>query len=311
MTPLSPAQPTLEPVAIARHRISPEARPGYVHLYTANLERQITFYTRVIGLQVHWQESHSAGLGSGSIELLRLTEKPHGRRYRGVSGLYHFAILLPNRRELARVIARLFALRYPNAPTDHIMTKSTYLSDPEGNGIEIYVESPEDGIFAAQGDVFVARRADGSLSDGREPLDLEALFAHLAPSEDLSAPLPLETRLGHIHLHVGDLEAAMRFYHDQLGFDNMGLMRVFGMGMVSAGGYHHHIGFNIWQGYGAPPAPADALGLRHFTFVLPNRHSLAALTEHLSKEGVSFEEVEEGILMRDPSRNAMILTSAP
>jgi len=311
MNPPSLAQPTLAPVAIAPHRIPPTARPGYVHLYVADLERQITFYTRVIGLQVHWQRGRSAGLGSGGADVLRLSEKPNGRRYRGVSGLYHLAILLPNRRELARLIARLFTLRYPNAPTDHIMTKSTYLNDPEGNGIEIYVESPEDGLFVAQGDVFVARRADGSLSDGREPLDLEALFAHLTHDEDLNAPLPPETRIGHIHLHVGDLKAAMHFYHNQLGFDHMGLMRAFGMGMVSAGGYHHHIGFNIWQGQGAPPAPEDALGLRHFTFVLPNRTALEALTARLGEENLPFEVVEEGILVRDPSRNAMILSAAP
>src|SRR4029077_3623293 len=110
------------------------------------------------------------GLGAGGDDLLRLTESKAARRYRGTTGIYHFAILLPNRRELARAIGRLFALRYPNYPTDHIMTKTTYLDDPEGNNIELYTESPEDGAMVYVNGSAETRRADGTLSDGREPL---------------------------------------------------------------------------------------------------------------------------------------------
>ena len=298
-----------QPVAISPQRIHPDSRPGLVHLTVANLERQIAFYQKVIGFQLHWREGTSAGLGAGRADLLRLTEVRGARRYRGSSGLYHFAILLPSRRELARVIARLFDLRYPNSPTDHIMTKTTYLDDPEGNGIEIYTESPEDGIFAVQGDSFVARRADGTLSNGREALDVGALFAELSADEALDAPMPPETKIGHVHLHVANLAETMRFYHDLLGFDNMGLMRAFRMGMVSAGGYHHHIGFNTWAGEGAPPAPPDSVGLRWFLIRLPDLAELGRVADRVRQAGLQMEEREEGLFVRDPSRNGVMLTA--
>src|SRR5688500_6532272 len=117
--------------------IHPATRMRTVHLTVADLERQIGFYQQVIGLMLHWREGAAAGLGVGGEDLLRLTEVPGARRYRGTTGMYHFAILLPTRRELARAVARLFSLRYPNYPTDHVMTKTTYLDDPEGNNIEL------------------------------------------------------------------------------------------------------------------------------------------------------------------------------
>ena len=115
--------------------IHPATKIGVVSLRVANLDNQLTFYQQVLGFQLHWREGNKAGLGAGGADLLRLTEEPNLKRYRGVTGLYHFAVLFPNRRELARAIARLIALQYPNYPTDHIMTKTTYLDDLEGNGI--------------------------------------------------------------------------------------------------------------------------------------------------------------------------------
>ena len=171
-----------------------------------------------------------------------------------MTGLYHFAVLFPNRRELARAMARLFALKYRNYPTDHIMTKTTYLDDPEGNGIELYAESPEDGTWTMANGEYVTRRADGSLSDGREPLDVDALFSHLKEDDRLDVPIPPETRVGHIHLHVRDIEEAVDFYHGVIGFDVMGVAKAFRMAFVSAGGYHHHIGLNTWQGEGRTSA---------------------------------------------------------
>lgn len=289
-------------------RIHPATWPGHVHLNVADLERQISFYQQAIGLQLHWRQGDTAGLGAGGDDLLRLTRMPNGRRYDGTSGLYHFAILLPQRRCLAQVIARLLALRIRNYPTDHIMTKSTYLEDTEGNGIEIYVESPEDGVFAMQDGVFFARRADGSLSNGREPLDLEALFTSLDPDESLEDPLPIETKIGHIHLHVADLDESMHFYHDLLGFDAMGMAHRFRMGMVSAGGYHHHIGFNIWEGEGAPPPPPNALGLRYFTMMLPDLPAWEQVQERVKQTGLVHSLLPEGLLLQDPSSNKMLMT---
>jgi catechol 2,3-dioxygenase len=298
-----------QPVAISPHRIHPQTRPGYVHLNVANLERQVTFYQQVIGLRLNRREGTSAGLGVEGQDLVRLTEIPNGRRYRGVTGIYHFAILFPNRRELARAVSRLFSLRWPSYPTDHVMTKTTYLDDPEGNNIELYCESPEDGVFVVNADGnFYARHADGRPSDGREPLDLDALFSHLTEDDRLDEPDSPEVRMGHFHLYVANLNETRRFYHDLLGFDDMGMARGFRMGMVSAGGYHHHIGFNTWQGEGAPPPPPDSLGLRYFTFNLPNQAELEHVVERVQQAGTATEQTKEGILVHDPSQNGVLLT---
>ena len=289
-------------------RIHPDTRPGHVSLTVADLDRQIDFYRQVIGLGLHWREGVEAGLGAGQKDLLRLTEDRGAKRFRGTTGLYHFAILLPSRRELARAIARLFDLRYPNYPTDHIMTKTTYLDDPEGQNIELYADTPEEGAMGFVNGAFLARRADGTPSDGREPLDVEALLRELTSVDRLDEPMPQGTTLGHVHLYVADLGAAMRFYHDLLGFDDMGIAPTFRMGMVSAGGYHHHIGFNTWLGEGAPPPPANSLGMRHFTFVLPDKNELEHVLERVRRAGIAVQQTGDGFLMRDPSQNALILT---
>lgn len=290
--------------------IHPATKIGTVSLKVANLENQLTFYQQVLGFQLHWRESNKAGLGAGGADLLQLTEEPNLKKYRSVTGLYHFAVLFPNRRELARATARLFVLKYPNYPTDHIMTKTTYLDDPEGNGIELYTESPEDGTWTMANGTFETRRADGTWSDGREPLDVDALLSHLKEDDRLDVPIPPETRVGHIHLHVRDIDEAVDFYHGVIGFDVMGVAKSFRAAFVSAGGYHHHIGLNTWQGEGAPPPPADAAGLRYFTVELPDQKALDEVTARVEKTGISANQTEEGLLLYDPSQNGMVLTLA-
>jgi catechol 2,3-dioxygenase len=292
-------------------RIDPATRPGHVHLTVADLENQVEFYTKVLGLQLHWRAGASAGLGAGGADLVRLTEDQQARRYPGTTGLYHFAILLPNRRALALALARLFALRWPNSPTDHVMTKTTYLDDPEGNNIELYAESPEDGAWTLANGDYETRHADGTPSDGREPLDVEALFSLLTADDRLDQPMPPETRLGHYHLFMANLTEAMAFYHGGLGFDDMGTARAFRMAMVSAGRYHHHLGLNTWVGEGAPPAPAGALGLRYIQFVLPSQAELDRVVAHVTDSGRTVEPSELGVLVRDPSQNAVLLSARP
>jgi catechol 2,3-dioxygenase len=291
--------------------IHPATLIGHVSLTVANLENQIAFYQKVLGLQLHWREGNKAGLGAGGADLVRLTQGSNVKKYQRVTGLYHFAVLFPNRRELARAIARLFALKYPNYPTDHIMTKTTYLDDVEGNGIELYTESPEDGTWTMTNGKYETRRADGSWSDGREPLDVDALLSHLKEDDRLDVPVPPETRMGHIHLHVRDIDEAVNFYHGILGFDVMGVAKSFRMGFVSAGGYHHHIGLNTWQGEGAPPPPAGALGLRHFTVELPDQKALDEVVARIDKAGIPSNQTDNGLLVHDPSQNGVILTLRP
>jgi len=296
--------------------IHPKTLIGEVSLTVASLERQITFYRDVVGLSLLQQGAHSAALGAAAVgggpgrTLVRLTEEPTFRRYRGATGLYHFAVLFPNQRELARALGRLMALQYPNSPTDHIMTKTTYFDDPEGNGLELYAESPEDGAWSMADGQYVTRRADGSMSSGREPLDIEALLSHLMKEDRLDAPAPPETRVGHVHLHVASVDEAVAFYHGVLGFDLQGNAKAFRMAFVSAGGYHHHIGLNTWQGEGASAPPQDALGMRHFSVVLPDQAELERVVNRVREKGVALEDSEAGFLVRDPSQNGVLLTAA-
>jgi catechol 2,3-dioxygenase len=289
--------------------IHPATGIGHISLKVANLENQLAFYQQAMGFQLHWREGNKAGLGAGNADLLRLTEEPGLKRYRGVTGLYHVAYLFPDRRELAIAMRRLFALKYPNAPTDHIMTKTTYLDDLEGNGIELYTESPEDGTWMMKDANFEARRADGSWSDGREPLDVNALFSHIREDDRLDAPIPRQAKIGHVHLHVRDINEAVDFYHGVIGFDIMGLSKRVGMAFVSAGGYHHHIGLNTWQGRGAPPPPDDALGLSHFTVELPDQKALDDVVARVEKAGIPTNQMEDELLLYDPSQNGVILTT--
>lgn len=287
--------------------IHPGTLIGGVALAVADLDRQIGFYQNTLGLRVRWRQENRAGLGTQTSELLVLDQQPTFKRYRGVTGLYHFAILFPNRRELARAVARLFDLGVANYPTDHIMTKTTYLEDPEGNGIELYCESPEDGSFLIENNDFVTRRADGSLSSGREPLDLKSLFSNLLPDDDISQPVPESTRIGHVHLYTPNVSQAVNFYHGVLGFDVMGVSSTFRAAFVSAGGYHHHLGLNAWKGDGAPPPPADALGLEHFSILLPNQSALEDVVERLNVAEVAYNQVDSGLRLSDPFGNGIVL----
>lgn len=290
--------------------IHPGTLIGGVALAVADLDRQIGFYQNTLGLRVRWRQENRAGLGTQTSELLVLDQQPAFKRYRGVTGLYHFAILFPNRRELARAVARLFDLGVANYPTDHIMTKTTYLEDPEGNGIELYCESPEDGSFLIENNDFVTRRADGSLSSGREPLDLKSLFSNLLPDDDISQPVPESTRIGHVHLYTPNVSQAVNFYHGVLGFDVMGVSSTFRAAFVSAGGYHHHLGLNAWKGDGAPPPPADALGLEHFSILLPNQSALEDVVERLNVAEVAYNQVDGGLRLSDPFGNGIVLEAS-
>ncbi|MCZ2127634.1 MAG: VOC family protein [Anaerolineales bacterium] len=291
--------------------VHPATQVGYVSLTVADLDNQIRFYENALGFVLRVREGNRAVLGApNGADLLHLVEESNLKRYRGVTGLYHFAVLFPNRRELARALARLFALKIPNAPTDHVMTKTTYLNDPEGNGIELYCESPEDGAWTFKDGVYETRWADGRWSDGREALDVDALMTHLEKDERLDAPVSSATRMGHVHLHVRDIPEALDFYHGLLGFDLRGYATEFGMAFVSAGGYHHHIGLNIWQGRNAPPPPSDAVGLRCLTIAYPNLSARAEVVARVEAAGIPYNQTDEGILLQDPSQNGVLLRVA-
>jgi catechol 2,3-dioxygenase len=282
---------------------------GTVALTVAHLDRQIAFFQETLGFRLHWTRDGKAGLGAGGDDLVQLVELPGARRAARTTGLYHFAVLFPGRRELARAVARLFEREYENYPTDHVITKTTYLRDPEGQEIELYAESPEDGVMGISEGLPFARRADGRPSDGKDPLDLEALFHELQPGDSLAQQIPAETRIGHVHLYVRNVAEAVDFYTRVIGFGDMGYAPPFKMAMVSVAGYHHHVGLNAWMGEGAPPAPAGSRGLRSFSIVLPDAGELERTVSRVNAAGVLTETMDSGVFLRDPSMNGILLTA--
>jgi catechol 2,3-dioxygenase len=291
------------------YRIPATTRLGYVHLTVNNLDRQIMFYTQVLAFKLHWRKDAEAALGTDAEILLRLSENRSARRLQHTSGMYHFAILYPDRKELARAISRLFALRYPNSPTDHGVSKTTYLDDMEGNNIELYVRSLNDGVFEVINGQMAVRYADGRVGTGRDPLDLEALFRELDEKDRLDLPLPDGTRIGHMHLYASGLDSSMNFYASLLGFQVGMIIESFRMGEVALDEQQPHvIAFNTWKGTNIPPAPPDALGMRYFTVVLPNAAELQRVIARIQAAGLPVEQTPEGVLVRDPSQISVILT---
>ncbi|HEY3084541.1 MAG TPA: VOC family protein [Candidatus Dormibacteraeota bacterium] len=277
---------------------------GPVELAVTDGDRAQKFYQHYVGLTPLPSEGPELRLGAAGRELVVLhpgAERPVMAR---TSGLYHLAIVVPDRRDLARVIARLARLRWEQYPTDHVMTKANYLWDPDGNGIEIYTESPEDGTMGFANGTFVAYDKAGNPRSGRDPIDLDELFSHLRTDDRLDEPMPAGTKMGHVHLHVANVEDALRFYHDLVGFDVMG--HVPGVGFVSAGGYHHHLGLNTWAGRGAKPAPPGHAGLRRFTVELPTQRDLDDVTGRLEHGDVRVVEEADGYAAVDTSSNRVL-----
>lgn len=281
--------------------LPPETTLGPVRLITADLPRALDFYQSVIGLQLLGQTDQRAWLGIDET-LLNLTAAPHAQpKPPRTSGLYHFAILVPGRLDLARSLRHLMEIGYPlQGASDHLVSEALYLADPDGNGIEIYADRPRDAW----------RTRNGQLEIATLPLDANGLLAELDGDGDSWGGLPVQTRIGHIHLHVADLAQTEAFYRDVLGFD---LVARYGpsASFVAAGGYHHHIGMNTWIGAGAPPPPAGTVGLEQFTIQLPDKGALLALRDHLHRAEVPIEEVVAGLSLRDPTNNGILLTAEP
>ena len=290
--------------------IAPATGVGTVHLAVTDGDRAERFYRDILGLELLPSVGEQVRLGAAGRELVVLHPgadrpvEPH------TAGLYHLAIVVPSRRELARVIGRLAGHKVPQSPTDHVMTKADYLWDPDGNGIEVYAETPEDGTFSMDGDSFSAVDKFGNVRSGRDPIDLDALFAELRPDDQFDVPMPPGTRMGHVHLHVSHLQDAVDFYHGLVGFDVMGLNKRFGAAFVSAGGYHHHLGLNTWAGEGVPPHSPDAAGLRQFTVELPTEGDREAVLNRLEHGGVAAAPGAAGYEVKDPSDNLVRLAVA-
>ena len=273
---------------------------GGVHLRVSDLERSLAFYSHVLGLDVLSSGPDSAVLGAGGRALVSLRVLPGAvQRPRRTTGLYHFAVLVPDRASLGHALARLVAARWPlQGASDHGVSEAVYLADPDGLGIEIYRDRP-----AAEW----PREADG-VAMVSDPLDLRALLDRVVGDGEVPAKVPASTRMGHVHLQVRDIAEAEEFYHGALGFDVMQRMAP-GALFVSAGGYHHHIGLNTWGVAGAPPQAEAAPGLDYVELLLPGPAALDAMRSALARLGVVLEPRDGGWLARDPSSNAVLVTA--
>ncbi len=278
-------------------QIHPEAAIGTVSLIIKDMSQSTKFYVDVLGFQLHSQRDNQATLGAGEQNLLILNEFTNAIRYSGSTGLYHLAILVPSRRQLGLNLRQLAVSRTPvQGFADHWVSEAIYLADPDGNGIEIYCDRPRDEW----------PRTNGQLQMGTEALDIAGIMDELDHPNASWSGLPPGTRIGHMHLQVADIAAADAFYVDVLGFDMV--MHYGGSaGFVSAGGYHHHIGYNTWSSLGATQAPANAIGLAWYSIDLPTHAALEATVTRIKNASWSFEPTDEGISLRDSSGNGIIL----
>jgi catechol 2,3-dioxygenase len=276
--------------------LPPDTRMGPVELTVSDLDRSLDYYRQSIGLEVREQGGGRASLGSNGNELLVLHELPGARPAPRNTGLFHFALLVPDRVALASWLAHAVREQVPlTGVSDHFVSEALYLRDPDAHGIEIYADRPRE-LWEGQ----VARMTT-------EPLDLENLLGELDdPEGEPFEGLPDGTVMGHVHLQVADVPETLGFYRDLLGFD---LMATYGgqAAFLSAGGYHHHIGANTWNSARASPPPEGAASLRRATVVVPDPVSRDEAVRRVAEAGQEPEETPEGPVVKDPSGNRLLL----
>jgi catechol 2,3-dioxygenase len=288
-------QPTTTPTSL-----DPATTVGMANLIVADLDRAVQFYTETLGFTEQVRQGDTAYLsaGVGGTSWLRLARLAGARRKpRHTTGLYHIAILTPSRAALARSLRRLVEQHYPlQGASDHLVSEALYLADPDGNGLEIYRDRPRAEW----------PRLNGTLRMDSLPLDLQRLYDEAVAEDQPWAGLDPATHLGHVHLHVADLDAAVRFYTTLIGFDLV-VRLADSAAFLSAGGYHHHLGLNTWAGVGAPPPPPDAVGLRGFTIALPSEAERERVLARLRAAEIPLTEYAGLPEARDPSGNAVWL----
>lgn len=263
---------------------------GPVHLTVSDVDRSVAFYQRALGLRVHRHDATEAELGDGTTTTLALVQDPQARPAGGRhAGLYHYALLFGTREELARTALRLSATRTPiQGASDHGTHEAIYLPDPDGIGIELAADRPREQWPTPE---------EEFSGGGPRPLDLDSLLATVA-GEQPGPHVAEGLRMGHVHLHVGDIDRGLAFYRDLIGFEVWFVMPT--AAFVAAGGYHHHLGFNVWQGRGVGPAPAHTAGLRHWTIELDSAEQVAEVRARLASAGVAADDVARGFAVRDP-----------
>jgi len=288
----------LQQAATAVPSLHPATEVGTVTLKVADLARSVKFYTQLIGLEVFQQDDHSAVLGAGNRAILLLEAVPGAARLaRNVTGLYHAAILFPDRHSLAIKIAQLANINYEVGYGDHLVSEAFYLDDPDANGLELYRDRPRSEW----------KWVDGKVAMASDPIDFDSFFAEIKPNDPaMNDPkAPAGTKLGHMHLRVGNIPDAEKFYHGVLGFDIVAKMP--SALFISAGGYHHHIGMNTWESANGKPPSVPMAGLREYTVVLPNQAELDRVVAQVEAAGVTIERDGDSALVLDPWQNRIKL----
>jgi catechol 2,3-dioxygenase len=281
--------------------ISPATRIGAVRLRAADADALTSFYERAIGLRTLARENGLVQLGvEEGAPLVELVAAPDAPPRPPVStGLFHQALLVPERADLARALVRVSGAGWRlTGASDHLVSEALYLNDPEGNGIELYRDRPREEW---------RRSPAGELAMATLPLDLESLMGEVGESGAAGdpGPMPAGTRMGHVHLQVARLDAVERFYAGSLELEVM--VRSYpGALFVAAGGYHHHVGLNTWQSAGAPAPPEGALGLEHYELVLPEAGERDRLAAALGPDAEPLQ-LEAGVRATDPSGNRVLL----
>ena len=284
---------------------------GPVHIAVTDRARALAIWQDVVGLELIAENDNALSLGAGGKVLIVLETGATRPSVPRSIGLYHVAIHVPNRVDLAQMAVRALQRNVRISPTDHLVSEAIYLWDLDGNGIEITFETPWRGSLGdpEKGETY-AVTADGKPHSGRDPIDLDGLLGELGDNPVLAARMPAGTRIGHVHVHVNDLMMSMEFYRDVIGFAGFLLINSFGMGDVGLDYMPHTLAFNIWSGPNAALPPAGSAGLRWFTIVLPDAASFDGLIGRLEKAGASLERLEQGIETRDPSGNRIRLIVA-
>ena len=280
--------------------IDPATRLGSIRLTVGDLEAMQAFYERAIGLRTLERDGDVVRLGArGGVPLVELAGDPRApARPPRTTGLFHLALLVPSRAELARTVRRVIdaGQRFSGA-SDHLVSEAMYLDDPEGNGIELYRDRPR-SEWTYQGE---------DMAMPTIALDLDAVMAELPDGPDTG--MAEDTILGHVHLNVADIAASEAFYSGVLGFD-VTVRNYPGALFVAAGGYHHHLGLNVWNGANAPAAPAGSLGLREFDVVLPDAAALGEVTARIDAAGLETAQQDGVVSVSDPSGNRVALRAA-
>lgn len=278
----------------------PPPRIGRVALAVADPDRSIRFYEDVIGLSLLSREGEVAYMGAGDEPFLLLHGQPGAQPVQRATGLYHFAILVPSRHDLARTLYHLLQVDGPiSGFADHAVSEAIYLTDPDGHGIEIYRDRERDEW----------QYPGGSLRMTTEPIDLQGILDELAGEVPASYKMAAGTFMGHVHLQVAEIAATEQFYTGSIGLD---LVLRYGprATFMSANGYHHHLGANTWAGENLTPAPTDAARLMWYEIIQPDEAALRATGERLEAAGFATERENGAFVVTDPSGIRVKLTSA-